>query len=661
MDNEKYGIEIELITDSFNKQAEKIKKEAKSIQKAFDPSDISALKINGKPWQEYGNEAEKATKKIERRIVSLNDGFSKIGYNVNIQPFLDAAASQEKLAENTEKAAQKQVKLKNEVKNTNTELSKTNKSKGFSSITKGLDGMTSKIKRFGLALLSVRSIWSLVSRASSAYLSQDTALANKLQSAWAGLGAMLAPIIERIVDLIAKAVKYINIFIKALTGVDLLARATAKSMNGTAKSAKALNKALAGFDELQNLDTDAGGGADIGGGLSGLEDVEINTEWADKITAFGKWIRKNKEPIISALLGVAGAILAIKVGVVAIKALGIGVAIAGLVYAIQGLIKYLKDPSFKNFGQIIQGIGIAVIGLGIAFLGLPGIVAGVVVLIVGTIIKYWDKIKEFLQNGINWLADKSDFIHEKFGDTIGWIYDTFVENLQRILDWFDLLFTTIKGIFDGIIKVIKGVFTGEWELAWEGVKQIFVNIWNFIKNTFLMFVDWIWKNTIQPVINLFLKLKDRLVELFRNIGIAVGNVIGSAFKGVINGILRAIENILNSPIRAINNLIGIVNAIPGINLRRLSTFSLPRLDVGTNYVPEDQIAMIHKGEAVVPKKFNSKEYFGNNDETNALLQELIEKVDKIEINPYTTIKDVGKASLSYINSKSRQLGESVVV
>ena len=71
--------------------------------------------------------------------------------------------------------------------------------------------------------------------------------------------------------------------------------------------------------------------------------------------------------------------------------------------------------------------------------------------------------------------------------------------------------------------------------------------------------------------------------------------------------------------------------------------------------------MIHKGEAVVPKKFNSKEYFGGtNDETNAKLDTLIEAVRGIEINPYTTVKDVGKASLSYINSKSRQLGESVV-
>jgi hypothetical protein len=75
--------------------------------------------------------------------------------------------------------------------------------------------------------------------------------------------------------------------------------------------------------------------------------------------------------------------------------------------------------------------------------------------------------------------------------------------------------------------------------------------------------------------------------------------------------------------------------------------------------------MIHEGEAVVPKKFNSDEYFSrlgtnNSEETNRLLEELIDRVEQIEINPYTTIKDVGSASVSYINSQKRIKGRGVI-
>ena len=44
--------------------------------------------------------------------------------------------------------------------------------------------------------------------------------------------------------------------------------------------------------------------------------------------------------------------------------------------------------------------------------------------------------------------------------------------------------------------------------------------------------------------------------------------------------IRTIERVLNTPIRAINGLIGTINNIPGINIGKLSTFSLPRLKAG---------------------------------------------------------------------------------
>lgn len=646
MDNEKYGIELELVLDKFNSQAQKVKNTAKEIQSAFDPNKLGRVKINGQEWirgfrttasnlkgqaqqladvyERQGHAVEQVemqTEKAARRVVSLNDGFSKTGYFVE-PTFLKVADATEKVAENTERASAKARIFNVELKNM-----------GSLGIGKSLDKMTSKIKRFGLSLLSIRSIWALVSRASSAYLAQNTELSNRLQSVWAGLGALLSPIIEGIVNTLAKAVKYIAIFIKALTGVDLLARATAKSMNGTTKAAKGLNKALAGFDELQNLDTDASGGtAGALGGIADLNNIKVDTKWADRLERFGNYVRTNWPTVLSLLFGVVtffnvvGPLMTafgVKVGM--LKALGIGIAIAGIVYTISSLIQYLQNPTWENFGKIIKGIGITVIGLGIAFLSLPAIITGVVILIVGVIVKHWEQVQQLFQNGIDWLTGLQD----RF---VKW----FMENLDTIQLKFGYLGTGVVGIvigvFNWIVEIVKGaidivlnVFTG----LFTGVRQIFDGILMIFKGQ------------------------------FKNGFISIAKGIGNIFIGIINGVISGINAIIY-PIRLLVTQAG---KIAGKNWS-MSNVAIPKisyLDVGTNYVPEDQLAMIHKGEAVVPKKFNSREYFGGtNDETNSLLQELISRVENIELNPYITVKDIGKASLSYINGKSRQLGESVV-
>ena len=92
------------------------------------------------------------------------------------------------------------------------------------------------------------------------------------------------------------------------------------------------------------------------------------------------------------------------------------------------------------------------------------------------------------------------------------------------------------------------------------------------------------------------------------------------------------------------------------DIRRIS---LPRLATGTNYVPQDTLAMLHQGEAVVPKKFNSEEFFGgDSEETNELLRELISVVRKKNFS--ITKKEVGEASVDYIRSQTRLKGASVI-
>ena len=632
--NEKYGIELELLTGAFNKQVEQVKKTAESIKKAFDPNDISGMKITGvsqvkKEITGISNELKKLTgqkyglsnafelqraktdlKDIETKAKAVKKATSEISYikyNSNaIQQYIEGYGQVEKKVEKATKEVKKFNDEENKIIGFNT---------GFSELTKGIDKATSKMKRFALSLFSIRSIYALVSKASSAYLSQDTALANKLQAVWSGLGAMLAPVIEGIANILMKAVGYINIFVKALTGVDLLAKASAKSMDKASKSAKGLNKTLAGFDELNNLDTDAGSNIDTGisNPFASIQNVEL--PWAETIKSFGEWCKENLPTVIGLLGGVTAGIIAIKFGLDGIKALGVGILVFGIIELIGDLLEYLKDPTWENFGKIITDIGLIVLGLGIIIGGVPAIIGGVIATIIGLIVSNWEKIKNFLQQGIDWLNSKVEWVEEKFGLFGKVIYQTFTGLLQELLNMFDGVFNGIKTIFDGILKVFKGIFTGDMKTVLEGFKQIFKGVF-----------DTLW----------------------------------SIAKVPLNMIIRGI----NALIRGANKIkFDVPDWVPGLGGKQFG-FNIPQiplLNVGTNYVPEDQLAYIHKGEAVIPKKFNSQDYFGNgNEETNNLLEQVIEAINNIEVNPYTTIKDVGQTAVNYINEKTRQYGRSVI-
>lgn len=102
---------------------------------------------------------------------------------------------------------------------------------------------------------------------------------------------------------------------------------------------------------------------------------------------------------------------------------------------------------------------------------------------------------------------------------------------------------------------------------------------NFFKNIFIDAYNKI-KQVFEPIVNFFAGIWDKIKSVFTTIGTKIGQAISGAFKAVVNGVLSAVENILNFPIKSINKLIDVINAIPGINLKKLSTFNLPRLAKG---------------------------------------------------------------------------------
>lgn len=437
----------------------------------------------------------------------------------------------------------------------------------FNNVGKSIQGSIKNVARLALGIFGVRSAMMALRRASSDLANYDKQYATNLEYIRYALTQAIAPVLRWIVQMAATLLGYLNAILQGWFGINIFSRGSAENFNkmkkassGISKTVKEIKKQLTGFDEINMLTDQSDTGTSSGAGGVGMPDFDLSKMQGEP-PAWLKWIIDNKDLILAVLGGIVGFITALRLGLDGIKALGIGLLIAGIIYTIQNLIKYLNDPSWKNFGGVIQGIGIALVGLGALIGSVPLAVAGAAILIFGTITKYWGEIKGFLEGAIKWLEGKSDWVHQMFGDMFGNIYDTAVKNLKDVLKIFDTYFTSIKKIFDGLIQFVKGVFTENWAMAWEGISKIFKTTWEGMKT--------VW-TTIFSIIG----------RSVATVAKTTADIIGSVFKGAINGVIEAIEDILNQPIDAINGLIWVINTIPGVNISSLPKLNLPRLAVG---------------------------------------------------------------------------------
>ena len=586
-------IETKLSTDKFDKQIVNLEKKIK------DEENKSELKLKAKlqaedeleKHKQKVFEIEKEYEKTSQQVEHLQSIMSKQSQGISLTPqeFTDLQGSEkviannEKIGETLDKMYAKEVKLNNAVDRTTLAYKQTKdnvtsyKAKiesinvqkqqaqvdqlknGFKKMNTSVSSSIKHIGRLALGIFSVASAYRLMSSASSTLGQYDEQYATNLEYIRYLIAQAIAPALKYVVNLASTLLSYLNYIAQAWFKVTLFSKNSSKNFMKARESTSKIKKDLqtTPFDEM-NVLSDTSSSGTSGAVAPSIDPSLLQGEVPDWL----KWIADNKDLILSIMAGITAGLLAWKLGLDGIKALGIGLLIAGLIYTIQSLIDYLNDPSWENFGKIIQGVGLAIIGLGALIGSVPLVVAGAIVLIVGTIVKYWEQIKSFLQQGIDWLKGKSDWVHEMFGEVIGNIYDAWVEKLQLILNFFDNTFKNIKSIFDNIISFIRNVFAGNWKGAWENIKNIFVTIWNQIKNTF---------------VTIFSLIKNMVVTVAQT----TGTIIAGVFKVVINAVLRTIETVLNTPIRAINSLIGVINNVPGINLGTLSTFNLPRLAKGT--------------------------------------------------------------------------------
>ena len=228
------------------------------------------------------------------------------------------------------------IQLRQEIEKTSNQIINLRKQQAKMEQTSGKSWgkVLKNVERVGMRMLGIASIYGIMSKASSAYLSKDTELAEKLQSVWTALGSYLAPVIEGFSNLMLKAVGYLNTFITALTGVDYIARANAKAIEKQAKATRDLNKAnkqTYDFDVVRTQQEASSGGASTTSGL--IEIPELNQSVVDKLKKLAEWLKENKELIKEvgiALVATFGAIAVAKIlgGISAL--IGSGALVTGL-------------------------------------------------------------------------------------------------------------------------------------------------------------------------------------------------------------------------------------------------------------------------------------------------------------------------------------------
>lgn len=100
------------------------------------------------------------------------------------------------------------------------------------------------------------------------------------------------------------------------------------------------------------------------------------------------------------------------------------------------------------------------------FSGLKGIIGSVI-----------DGIRDWLNGLLDWIDKKTNGKLKPLITGIKAIVTAVFGNIKQTVG---NIIDDIKTIFSGLIKFISGVFSGDFDKAWEGIKDIFKGIWNTI-------------------------------------------------------------------------------------------------------------------------------------------------------------------------------------
>lgn len=189
-------------------------------------------------------------------------------------------------------------------------------------------------------------------------------------------------------------------------------------------------------------------------------------------------------------------------------------------------------------------------------------------------VNIWNAIKEAVENPVEAARQAVETISENLKEKLTEIWENIKTNVAAITE-----------------SIRSAAIT-----TWENIKTAVVTRVNVAKDAVIT----AWNNA-----------KNKLTEIWENIKTTAREKwdgVTAIIKGTINGII----SMINKFIKAFNKIeikvpsvdIPLFGAVGGWSIRVPQIPEIPMLAKGTNYVPEDMLAFLHEGEAVVPEKYN---------------------------------------------------------
>lgn len=490
------------------------------------------------------------------------------------------------------------------------------------------------------------------------------------QEAFARLkGALLTlaqPLVEVIIPALTKFINVLTIIISAIANIVSVLfgktiRQSQEAAKGLYEETEALESvggaaeeaagSLAGFDEINTIQTENAGGSGVGAPSSDTVAPDFQLD--------GMLDESQLQKILDLVKLIGSALLAWKLS----SALGLGLkGFLGLLLSIYSLITFIQNlfdawtggVTWDNFlGMLTSALGLAA-GLGLAFgtvaAGISLIVTGLTMLVTG--------FHDAAENGWNLenlLTSIAGILLTGLGISVltgSWIPLLIAGIASLLLAWTtatghgEELIEGLKTAFQGFLDFFTNLFSGDIDSAiaalgdiFGGLKTAVGAVIDGVRDTFLSFLDWLDEKTggrLSGIIDffkgLFTTLFEDIKKNFGNIMDAVEEIFGgivnfiagvftqdwdrawegvkSIFSGIWNGMISVLETAINFFIKGINWLIEKINTISftvpdwvplvggktvGIHIPLISEVSIPRLAAGT-VVPPNREFMAMLGD-----------------------------------------------------------------